>query len=182
MSMSRNLGLKVLAALLLFAMPLSLLAQRRKKRAAAQETSNGIDYKSPGAPLPEIRAVYPNKAVYTNKELQNDANLFVMLVLPTCEHCQEMALNLGNNLSLFKKSNILMMAAPNMGPYLEFFENTTRLREFPAIRLGLDSANYINKVFRYENLPQVNIYSPEGKLLKVFNGLTTVDSLKAYIQ
>ena len=48
--------------------------------------------------------------------------------------------------------------------------------------MGLDSANFINSVFLYKTLPQINIYSPERKLLKIFNGDVAIDSLKRYIQ
>jgi hypothetical protein len=105
-----------------------------------------------------------------------------MMFNPTCEHCEDMTFAIEKNIDLFKNSHILLVAAAGMGPYLEFFENGTRVRNFPKIKLGLDSSNFINRTFIYESLPQINIYSPDRKLLKTFSGITTIDSLKPYIQ
>ena len=132
--------------------------------------------------MPPLRVVYPKKAVYTGESLKNDANLFVMMFNPTCEHCEDMALDLEKNIGLFRKSNIVLMAAPGMGPYLEFFENGTKIRNYPKILMGLDSADFITRTFTYEMLPQINVYSPERKLLRIFTGITSADSLKPYIQ
>jgi len=141
-----------------------------------------IDYKLMGAPLPEMRVVYPKKSTYTGANFQNKANLFVMLFNPTCEHCEAMARDMAKHIELFKKSQIILMAAPMMVPYLEYFENTTKVQNFPKIKYGVDSAEFINKTFTYEGLPQVNIYNADRKLIKTYTGLENIDSLKAYIQ
>ena len=183
--MLRNIPAKPLVALLLLSLPLSLPAQRRKKQVSPppqQDTPSKVDYKSVGSSLPAIRAVYPGKAVYTSKDVQNDANLFIMLFNPTCEHCEEMTLAFEKNVGQFKRSNILLLAAPAMGPYLEYFGNNTHVGNYPHIRVGLDSSDFIQNTFRYEALPQVNVYSPEGKLLKSLSGITSIDSLKPFIQ
>ncbi len=181
----RKISLIQLAAATLLTLPISLAAQERKKDAApaARESSRPeIDYKSVGAPMPEIRGVYPGKAVYTTKDLKNDANLIVMLFNPTCEHCEQLTLELEKHIELFKKSNLLLLAAPGMGAYLEYFQNNTHVDQYPHIMVALDSSDFIQRTFRYESLPQVNVYSPAGKLLQVFSGLEAIDRLKPYIQ
>ena len=148
---------------------------------AAPPSANDI-YKQIGGPMPPIRVVYPKKAVYTENTLKNDANLFVMIFNPTCEHCEEMAFNLEQSLNLFKKSHIVLMATPGMGPYLEFFENGTKVQKYPKIKMGLDSAGFIERTYNDIMLPQINIYNADRKLIKSFSGITTIDSLKQYIQ
>jgi thiol-disulfide isomerase/thioredoxin len=186
MSLFRKIPAKPLLAAMIMTLSPSLFAQQRTKPADAPAAQSGgeskQDYKSIGSPLPPIRAVYPGKGTYTNKDVQNGANLFVMLFNPTCEHCQDMTIDFHKNLSLFGKSNIIMLASPSMGAYLELFDDATHVNKYPRIRVGLDSADFISKTFLYENLPQVNIYSPEGKLLKTYSGITTIDSLKRFIQ
>ncbi|MBS1645149.1 MAG: hypothetical protein JST36_08950 [Bacteroidetes bacterium] len=141
-----------------------------------------VDYKLMGAAMPEMRVVYPKKGSYTEHSFQNKANLFVMLFNPTCEHCEAMARDMAKHIDLFKQSQIVLMAAPMMVPYLEYFENTTKVQNFPKIKYGVDSAEFINKTFTYEGLPQVNIYNADRKLIKTYTGLENIDSLKAYIQ
>jgi len=188
MSIRKQFSTKHLLLAALICVPFLIEAQgtsRTKKRSHnTQDTvaPAGPNYKAIGAPMPPLRAVYPKKAVYTSEILKNDANLFVMMFNPTCEHCEDMTFAIEKNIDLFQKSHILLMAAPAMGPYLEFFENGTRVKNFPKIKLGLDSSDFINRTFIYESLPQINVYSADRKLLKTFTGITTIDSLKPYIQ
>jgi hypothetical protein len=191
MSLPRQFSMKQFLIASLICVPLLLDAQskqdskRRMNDVIAQPSipaSAKPDYKAIGAPMPPLRVVYPKKAVYTGDMLKNDANLIVMMFNPTCEHCEDMTFALEQNIDLFKKSNILLMAAPAMGPYLEFFENGTRINKFPKIKMGLDSAGFIDHTFLYEMLPQINVYDAERKLIKTFNGITTIDSLKPYIR
>lgn len=172
----------------LICIPFLLEAQSGKKRKKEQFAEparmavSDTNFKIMGAPLPPIRVVYPQKVEYTNESLKNDANLIVMLFNPTCEHCEDMTIALEQNAKLFQKSNILLIAAEGMGPYLEFFENGTRVKNYPHIKYGLDSSNIINRIFNYEMLPQVNVYNAQHRLIKTFNGITEIDSLKPYIQ
>lgn len=141
-----------------------------------------MDYRAIGAPMPEVRIVTMDNKVYTNKDLDNKANIFVMLFNPTCEHCQEETLILEKNIHKFKKSKIVLMAAPNMGDYMEFFRNTTKYSQYPSLIVGLDSADCINKLYNYSSLPQINVYDKNRQLIKVFNSDTPIGELEEYIQ
>jgi thiol-disulfide isomerase/thioredoxin len=145
-----------------------------------------IDYKVIGASMPPIKmTVYlgaQGKEILTEKDVANDANLFVMMYNPTCGHCQEETQLLEKNIFLFKKSHIVLMAAPAMDTYMDFFENTTKVSQYPSIKVGLDNAGFIDKTFNYTGLPQINIYDKNRKLLKMFNSDTPLDSLKPFIQ
>ena len=138
-------------------------------------------YKAMGAPLPTIRAVTQARKVITNKDLQSDGNTLLMLFNPTCEHCMDMTMVFEKNIFLFKKTKILLMATEAMMPYLDYFENTVKTKEFPSIQVAVDSAKVIDKLFNYVALPQINFYNAQHKLIKTFNGDVPLDSLKLYI-
>ncbi len=139
------------------------------------------EYAKPGAPLPPVKFYTYDKRYLVNEDLKPEGNLLLMLFNPTCEHCEEQAILFKNNFSLFNKSRLVFVAAPGMGPYLEYFINNTRMKDFKGIDIALDSSGYIDKTFQYVTLPQLNIYDKEGKLLKMFYGSTPLDSLKQYI-
>lgn len=122
------------------------------------------------------------QGVLTNKDLDNDANLFLMVFNPTCSHCQDETIMIENNFSLFKKSRLVLLATPVTQPYIGDFLVLTHLREHPEITVGVDSAGYMDKVFLYQMLPQINIYDHERKLLKTYTGEVVIDSLKQYIE
>ena len=105
-----------------------------------------------------------------------------MLFNPTCEHCQEEAYIIEQNIDKFKKTKILFMAASGMENYMEFFRNTTKHSQYPKIIVGLDSANYIDDVYMYTSLPQINIYDKNRQLIKVFNGEVAFDALEEFIE
>lgn len=169
----------------------SLLAFAQKQKAsntqAAQNTSSKtdtakVDYKSVGAPMPPLRVVTMKGKSVTDKDLKNNANLFVMLFNPTCEHCEEQTETFKEHIDLFKKTKLVLMAGSMMMPYLEFFENAHKVSEYPKMVVGVDSSGFIDKTFLYNNLPQINIYDKDRKLVRVFTGDVPMDSLKQYIQ
>lgn len=191
MSILRQIGATTIALATVLTFPYCATAQNKNNKSskspvqqpAGQEAeTDQIDYKLLGAPMPPMKVVYPKKEIYTADSFQNKANLFVMLYNPTCEHCESMARDMTKHIDLFKTSQIVMMAAPMMVPYLEYFENTTKVQNFPQIKYGVDSSDFINKTFTYVGLPQINIYNADRKLIKTFSGIDNIDSLKPFIQ
>jgi hypothetical protein len=144
----------------------------------------GFDYKQPGAPLPDFVIINKESIDITGKVI-NDANLLLIMFSPLCDHCEEETRMLIKNLFLFKKSNILMVAAPvQTKENISFFNATTKFAQYPAtIKVAIDSANVLGLLFNYNNLPQINVYDgKDHRLLHTFNGNTPLDSLKQYIQ
>lgn len=155
---------------------------RKNKTEKVADTDEKIDYKADGAPLPKLELTTRTDERLTEKDFDNGANLLVMLFNPTCDHCQTMTTKLEKNIELFKKSKILLVAAPSMIGYLEFYNNVTRYSKYPEITVAVDSAGYIDKVFNYNALPQINIYDKKRKLVKVFEGDTPIEAIKPYIE
>jgi thiol-disulfide isomerase/thioredoxin len=122
------------------------------------------------------------KKVITNADVNNGANLLIMLFNPTCSHCEEETILLQRNSTLFKKSKFLMMVNPVMAPYLHDFTTRLHINDYPFFKVGVDSGGYVNNVFLYQALPQINIYNAERKLIRVYSGEVPIDSLKQYIE
>lgn len=164
--------------------------KNKKEPAETEATTNDtakVNYKEIGAPMPRLKVLLykgklGGKEVLTGKDFSNKANLFVMMYNPTCGHCQEETELMEKNIHLFKKSQILLIASPQMESYMDFFENATKVSEYPSIKVALDSCGFIDKTFTYSGLPQINIYDKERKLIKIFNNDTPLDSLKPYIE
>ena len=181
------------------------LAQQPKNPPAKPKEKQAaeIDYKETGASMPPIKVLlYEDSAkksltkekvnpkggkkadnVYlTSEDLDNGANLFVMMFNPTCSHCEDEAAVLRNNIFLFKKTKLVLMANPGMKQYLPDFVNRQHLDEYPSFNIGIDSSDFINKTYLFQMLPQINIYDHDRKLLKIYNGEVAIDSLKKYIE
>lgn len=160
----------------------SFSPQKRKKEKPAQTTAVEIDYKAIGAPLPELRVATPKGTVITEKNLDTSGNLFLMLFNPTCGHCEDVARMLEKNLSLFREGQILLVSGEAMMPYLEYFNATTKVYDYPKIQVGVDSSGLIKKTFIYNSLPQINIYDKNRRLLKILTSEVPIDSLRPYIR
>lgn len=179
--------LRKLLMVALLALPITGFCQKKNNKKQGEPTEQkaaaapAIDYKQMGAPLPAIRAVTEEKTQVTNSDLKGDGNVLLMLFNPTCDHCIDMTSLMQQNIFLFKKTKVLLMASANMMPYLSYFKNTVKASEFPSFKVAIDSAKAIDVLFNYVTLPQINIYSPDHKLIKTFNGDVPIDSLKGYI-
>ncbi|PZF70935.1 hypothetical protein [Taibaiella soli] len=172
----------VCCSLLAFAQKQKGTKQQTVENTTAKKDTTKVDYKSVGAPLPAMRVVTQKGKTYTNKDLKNDATLFVMLFNPTCEHCEEQTEIFKENIAMFKNTKLVLMAGSMMMPYLDFFENAHKVSEYPKIIVGIDSSGFIDKTFLYNNLPQINIYNKDRKLERIFTGNVPMDSLAKYIQ
>lgn len=141
-----------------------------------------IDYKAIGAPLPPLNITTRTGEKYTEKDFKNHKNLLVMMFNPTCDHCQEETAILEKNIEQLKNTKLLLVAAPSMIEYLEFYNNVTRYSKYPDITVGVDSAGFIDKTFNYTSLPQINIYDKDRKLVKIFSGVTQFDAIEPYVK
>jgi len=149
-----------------------------------------IDYKQIDAPMPLLVFIpyhdSSNSGVaekyMTNSYFDNGANLFVMMFNPTCSHCQEQTIMFEKSEALFKRSKIILLANNVMKTYLGDFVALTHANQYPFMYLGVDSTDFINNLFLYQALPQLNIYNSERKLIRTYNGEVAIDSLKKYIQ
>ncbi len=151
------------------------------------EKTSGIsaevtDYKAIGTPLPNFMVKTIDGKIITNKDVQYNGNLLLMLFNPTCSHCENMTELLEKNIALFNKTKLLMVATPGMEPYMQEFERRHRTKEYAPIWLTNDSTKLIDRIFTYKMLPQINVYDKNRNLIKSFNGDISIDSLKEYIQ
>lgn len=138
------------------------------------------EYKTMGAGLPNLKIVDTLKNVYTEKDFEGKHNFFLFMFNPTCGHCIQMAKLMGDNHKAFKNIKIAFMAGPQMLPYLNSFYQATNIAKYPEIKVGVDSAYAIEKIYSYQMLPQLNIYDKDRKLIKIYYSDIPLDSLMKY--
>lgn len=118
---------------------------------------------------------------YTEMSFKDKKHFFLFLFNPTCGHCIRMAKLMGEHARTFKKSQVLFLAGPAMLPYLASFYQSSGVGDHPAIKVGVDSAGTVDRLYNYKTLPQVNIYDKDRRLVKIFYGDTPLDSLTQYL-
>ncbi|RYD51020.1 MAG: hypothetical protein EOP52_11480 [Sphingobacteriales bacterium] len=175
--MTRKLGLLGI----LFVGLTAFTPQKTKKPVGTAAGAPAVDYKALGAPRPDLRVVDPKGSVFTHRDIDTTGHFFMMLFNPTCGHCEDVTLMLEKHLDLFKDNQLVLISGPAMMPYLDYFQITTKVFDYPRIRVGVDSAGTIEKTFVYNALPQINVYDKQGRLQKIFSQEITIDSLKPYL-
>ena len=158
---------------------------QQKGTGPGKATTAPIDYEHTGSPMPSVRLVTVDSIarIYTHKDLDNNANLLVMMFNPLCGHCEDQTELLVKNIAVFKHSKLVMMVEPEMSPYLPNFIWAFHLKDHAEIiKVGLDSARFIKNTFLYQALPQINIYNRDRKLIKTYCGGVSMDTLMQYIE
>jgi len=204
--------LRKLLILLCIISATNTLAQQKSTPPSKTTEKKELDYKELGSPMPKMKVllykdttakkdtiIVETKHIskrkkheeeakkdispyLTNEDVDNGANLIVMMFNPTCSHCQDETALLKKNVSLFNKTQLVLIANPGMAQYLRDFVNMLKVMDYPMMHVGIDSSGFINNAFGYHMLPQINIYDRDRKLLKTYNGETPIDSLKNYIE
>ncbi len=172
---------------------------------AQTDNNPNIDYKQPGTPMPELHYMAYHQGPVKDKKtrrkkkadiadtavhytyqsgdvLTKKGNFLVMLFNPTCGHCESMAALIRDNIDMFKRSEMLLLATNTMATYIPDFAQRQRLNGDSPMRIGYDTSGFVNTTFLYQNLPQINVYSADRKLIKIYSGEVPIDTLKKFIQ
>lgn len=169
-------------------------------------TAADVDYTIAGAPMPSLlfmsytdtsstqssnkhkrgkkkeEATAGYYTLRSGNDIANDANLFIMIFSPECDHCNRMAGMLTDNAASFRKSKLLLLTTNVMADLIPEFAAHHQLRLYPHTYIGFDSSQFAKHIFLYRPLPQINIYSPQRTLIKTYTGEVPFDSLRNYMQ
>ncbi len=201
---------KIFTVAILLSCGATIAQKKDAPKSAPAAPAEKIDYKVPGSPMHNFRLVtidtLPPVAVqkkhkkhhkkdvvdttfkqqitkeYTEKDFDNNANLFVMIFNPTCGHCEEQTDHIEKSIGIFKKSKIVLITNPVQMPYLSDFIKNHKVKNYPNITVGVDSSEYTHETYLYSALPQINIFDKNRKLIKAFAGEIAIDSLKQYAE
>jgi thiol-disulfide isomerase/thioredoxin len=148
---------------------------------AQQQEEVKLSYREISSVLPPMRVIDTTKQEYTEKDFNDKNHFFMFLFNPTCGHCIQMAKLVGDHIKEFKKNQVLFLAGPAMLPYMPSFYQASGIGKYPQVKVGIDSAGTVDRLYNYKTLPQINIYDAKRRLVKIFYGDTPLDSLRKYI-
>ncbi len=140
-----------------------------------------VSYREVGSILPPMRVIDTSKHEYSAEDFKNKNHFFLFLFNPTCGHCIKMAKLVNDNKEVFKKNNVLFLAGPAMMPYLPNFYQAAGIDNNSDIKVGIDSASTVDRLYMYQMLPQINVYDKNRKLIRIMHGDVSLDTLKHYI-
>ena len=133
-----------------------------------------------GVTLPSLKIQISDTVFLTNEDFKTEGHLFLITINPTCGDCNSLGALINRNAELFKQSKVVFMMTPQIAPNLEFFTNSTHVRDNPELIVGVDRNGTIDQMDDEEYLPYVNIYK-DGKLVQKMNGALSLDELKKFL-
>lgn len=143
---------------------------------------NHMDYQKEGTSLPELKIKNYYGVEFSEADIIEDRNFFVFLFNPTCYHCVEMAEVFLKHEDELSETTVFFIATEDMLELLPRFLSEIKYKESPNLLIGVDNSNIVRKLYNYGMLPQIMVYDPQKKLVKVHNGDWEWDSLKEYIK
>lgn len=145
---------------------------------AQDKSTNYIDR---GSPVPPLNIKNRTGVNFSTADVIEDRNYMVVLFNPTCGHCIDLGKLVMDHAALFENNTIIFVTDSSLVEYFpHFVQESGWTDEFNRI-LGYDG-DAIRYLYNDLSLPQVNIYSPQGTLLRSLNGIISLEHLSPYIK
>jgi len=133
------------------------------------------------ASLPVINFQTTDSISYTKDNLFPDKNLILVWFNTDCEHCQYEAQEFIKNPVSFNQTQILMVSGEPLSD-LRKFGKTYGIDTLQFLKLLHCDYQVFFNTFGTTSVPSLFIYSPEGKLLKQYNGETKFEAITKYLK
>lgn len=141
------------------------------------------EYQKKGAPLPKFIIEKTAGGTFTNANLNPGKPVMVMIFGPECDHCEHMVDSLKNIASMFKNTQLVMVAEDRNKKYMDAFIKKTGIASIPLFKnIGTNKGELIFAIYTYKVLPQITFYDGKHKLVKIFDGNYPLDSVKMFIK
>jgi len=131
--------------------------------------------------LPDFNFLTLDSTSITKANLMPDKNLVLVWFNTGCEHCQYEAQEFRKNPGSYGRTQILLVSG----------EPLSDIRKFGKT-YGVDTLQYLKlmhcdfqaffNTFGTTSVPSIFIYSPDGRLLKQYNGETKLEAITKYLK
>jgi thiol-disulfide isomerase/thioredoxin len=129
--------------------------------------------------VPSYKLLLMDSSTYTYKyQLKKDQPVIVIYFSPDCEHCQTGTKHITDSMKLFKKVQFVFASYAKFLELKKFHEDYG-LATFKNIIYGRDEQFFFPRFYNVRYTPFIAVYDKEGKLVRVFEGGTTVAKLAA---
>jgi thiol-disulfide isomerase/thioredoxin len=129
--------------------------------------------------VPSYKLLLMDSSTYAYKyQLKKNRPVVVIYFNPDCGHCQSETKHITDSMNLLKKVQFVF-ASYSKFPELKKFYGDYGLARFKNIIFGRDEQFFFPRFYDVRFTPFVAVYDKEWKLVRVFEGGTTVAKLAA---
>lgn len=145
--------------------------------------AQGVNYKKVGAPMPTFFVDKTAGGSYNSTQLKKGKPVMIMIFSPECDHCEHMIDSLKQNEALFKTTQVVLVAEDRNKKYMPDFAKKLNLLQDPLFKdVGTNKGELIFAIYTQKILPQITFYDSRHKLVKIFDGIYTLNDIKKYIK
>lgn len=156
---------------------LALFTALFSSRTFAQSNDDRI-----GADLPDFSFPEISGTALTNLELKEWAPVIVFYFDPGCEHCQEQATMLNEQIEKFSGTNLLFVAFAEPADVKTYRDTYFPGGQKKNMFFCTDPTYKFDKTFGYSQAPTIHIYNKSWKKVKVFRNEIAVEEILKLIQ
>jgi thioredoxin-related protein len=144
----------------------------------AQTTDTSLLYlRFPTVPPFKLTNV-ADSTFFAKENLKKKTATIIMIFSPDCEHCQVMTKKITDNITLFKKAQIIMATPLEYGIIKKFY-NEYNIAKYPNIIMGRDPSYFLGTFFKVRGFPAIFVYNKKGKLVNWFGADDSVEKIAA---
>jgi thioredoxin-related protein len=126
--------------------------------------------------IPAVKFTTTENEVVSNKDIPKGKALMMVYFRSDCDHCEHTAQQLKATATKYPVTIWMISAEPI--PTLRTFEEMMGLLDFDNLTVLQDHTQSMHKWFDFTQLPFVVLYDKNGKQLKTFGELPSVESVK----
>ena len=118
---------------------------------------------------------------FTEKDLEKNLPVFVILFSPDCDHCQKGTEELIEHIDEFRNIQIVMTTILPFDKMKDFY-NKYQLDRFKNIIVGRDQSYILPTFFRIKNMPYFAFYDKKGNLIDTVEGALPIPKVLEYFK
>ncbi len=130
------------------------------------------------AQLPEIALTGLDGSAF---ELRTNKSLVLIYFNSECDHCQRELKAIRDQIELFSSSSVVLMSSQSLEEFASF-ANGLNFEAFPNVRFGQIKPEQLAETFGSLALPQIFVFSADGKLVTLFSGETKPAEIAASLR
>jgi cytochrome oxidase Cu insertion factor (SCO1/SenC/PrrC family) len=166
---------RYLLFLCLCCLPALLSAQTIASSASAAEKPPYLQFDF----IPPFKLTLPDGHIITKNDLKKNTKTMVFIFSVDCDHCKKLTEEVLQNISKFKKTQILMIT-PFQPEQMKEYYNTYKIKNYPNIVMTSEPTRQIMYYYNLHYFPGLFVYDKKQHFVKGFEGTVKLEELEQY--
>jgi thioredoxin-related protein len=135
--------------------------------------------------IPPFHILKTDSTYFTPANLKKNQSVMIIYFSPDCSHCQHLMYEMKPKMKQFGNTQIVMVTfmEPSMLIAVKNFYRDFDLAKYPNVTVGTEGHTYVvQRYYQVKTTPYIAIYNRNGKLVKAFDKVPSMDQLIATVK